>query len=168
MLGQTIDFVLNVVDAPAAFTVTVTTNDPSRGTAELVAENRAVATPLGSAVFLCWREGNQVVSTVADYSFELNHDLHLTAVFSPNTDIDTGITSPCDAWNHVVNLQVGKGEISLSGDEACSGFSLYSLDGELVGSTSGCSMKVRHLASGTYIVRIHGAASKKSVKVCVR
>ena len=168
VLGQTIDFVLNVVDAPAAFTVTVTTNDPSRGTAELVGENRAVATPLGSAVFLCWREGNQVVSTVANYSFELNHDLHLTAVFSPNTDLDTGITSPRDAWNHVVNLQVGKGEISFSGDEACSGFSLYSLDGELVGSTSGRSMKVRHLASGTYIVRIHGAASKKSVKVCVR
>ena len=81
--GQILDCMLLTVE-PTEAEVTVSVNDPSRGTAYYNG-TAAIATPCGNALFLCWLEGRKVVSTKATYAVEATRPMHLVAVMSANT-----------------------------------------------------------------------------------
>lgn len=97
--GQILDCAIITVDWDGQLDVArdlkISANDDKRGSvvaAEADATHMTVsATPFGNATFLCWTEGNKVVSTNADYTFEFSRPMSLTAVFSANTDVSTSV-----------------------------------------------------------------------------
>lgn len=103
VIGCCYDFVMNVVESDGNRTLTVSPNSPSRGTVTIDGEEVSSvtypygtrvtvnATPLGNASFTAWKEGRTVVSKDPSYTFTLGADQSLTAVFTPNTDIGSGI-----------------------------------------------------------------------------
>lgn len=95
--GQILDCMLETI-APAEGQVTVSVNDPNRGTAYYSGTD-AIAAPCGNARFLCWLEGRKVVSTSASYAIEATRPVHLVAVFSANTTDErpTGIHAPINS-----------------------------------------------------------------------
>ena len=169
--GQTIDFILHITDSDATeFTATVSTADPTRGTATLTAPTTALATPIGNAAFLAWREGRAVVSTDAEYTFTLDHNVNLVALFTPNTsEIGTGIDAiGQNVERAIVQIKAGQGVVRAVGDASVRSFRLYSADGALVGQTTGRELSVKHLPQGTYIAYIITDGGTDAAKVCVK
>ena len=67
------------------------------------------ATPRGNASFKGWAIDGVTVSTESTYEFALTQSVTLTALFSPNTDLSTGISQTiarrsCSADQHPYNL----------------------------------------------------------------
>lgn len=82
--GQILDCQIVVV-GEEDHTITVTTNDPNRGSAWYdETEEMVKAVAVGDAKFLCWLEGKKVISTMSKYSVKAGSSRHLTAVFSAN------------------------------------------------------------------------------------
>ena len=153
--GQTLDFILEVVpEEGQTFTASVTTNDSQRGTATLDGFT-AKATPLGNARFLCWKENNNVVSLDATYTFALDHNVALTAYFSPNTSISTGIK----AQNQCVTVEPAQGVKTIS---------IYSTTGQLAAQGKGHTLNISHLPAGSYIVLVDATQDKASSKIVVK
>ena len=169
--GQTIDFILHITDSDATeFTATVSSADPTRGMATLTAPTTALATPIGNAAFLAWREGRAVVSTDAEYTFTLDHNVNLVALFTPNTsEIGTGIDAiGQNVERTIVQIKAGQGVVRAVGDASVRSFRLYSADGALVGQTAGREISVKHLPQGTYIAYIITDGGTDAAKVCVK
>lgn len=122
--GQILDCqVIAVAEEEAK--ITVTTNDPDRGTATYdEAETMAKAVAVGNAKFLCWLEGKKVVSTLANYAVEPVRPRNLVAVFSVNTTTErpSGIiaTDTKQATNYAApiyfNLQGGRVDKPVKGE----------------------------------------------------
>ena len=165
--GQTLDFILEVVpEEGQTFTASVTTNDSQRGTATLDGLT-AKATPLGNARFLCWKENNNVVSLDATYTFALDHNVLLTAYFSPNTSISTGIIAATTqkslltitAQNQCVTVEPAQGVKTIS---------IYSTTGQLAAQGKGHTLNISHLPAGSYIVLVDATQDKASSKIVVK
>ena len=82
--GFIYDFHIKAVEPQEGRTVTVSKNSWERGTVKLssVAESyelgttlTATATACGTATFVCWREEGVVVSTDAEYTFTVDHNI---------------------------------------------------------------------------------------------
>lgn len=103
VIGICYDFVVSIGEPQATRTVVVRPNAANRGTATLSEEGcdfapgttlTATATPKGNARFVAWKDGNRQVSTKPEYTFTVTQNVTLTAVFSPNTKVDTAIDTP--------------------------------------------------------------------------
>ena len=109
--GQIFDAILQVVAAQEEFRLTAKPNDATRGTVRIERNGDEVvvkAIAEGDARFVAWREGNQQLSTSLKYTFTLDHNTDLTAVFTPNTDIVTlieGVEVKVPANNVFYDLQ---------------------------------------------------------------
>ena len=91
-VGQIFDAILTVIPADKGLSFSVTTSDLTRGTVsyELNGDEITIkAEPLGNSKFIAWREGNRLFTTTATHTFMLDRSIHLTAYFTPNTDIVT-------------------------------------------------------------------------------
>lgn len=162
-IGQTVDFILHV-QAPEAFTATVTVNDTTRGTAVLDGTT-AHATTKGNATFVCWKEGNSVVSLDADYSFTLDHNVNLTAVFSPNTESTVGIHNAQGASStSLLQISAQNRSIVVKSTSDVRHIRVYSPSGALVAEGHTSTLDVSRLNAGAYIVKVQTAQADKSIK----
>lgn len=176
VIGQTVDFVLNITEAnDEEFPVSVKSNDNSRGTATLsddltTTSGTAVATPLGNASFICWREGKKIVSVDANYTFERNHIIDLTAYFSPNTiEVPVGIESAENAsQNILVEISAENKTIQVKTEAHVKRLQLFSSDGALLASTAGKSLRTSGLTHGMYIVKVVTDKKDTTAKVIVK
>lgn len=110
-VGQIFDAILTVIPANKGLSFSLTTSDLTRGTVsyELNGDEITIkAEPLGNATFIAWREGNRLFTTTATHTFMLDRSIHLTAYFTPNTDIVTlieGVEVKVPANNVFYDLQ---------------------------------------------------------------
>ena len=177
--GQTIDFILYVDEAQEGKTVAVSANSDYRGTASLSsvadvyaygAQLTATATPLGVSSFISWTEGKKVVSTDAQYSFIVDHNVNLVANFTPNIEggdllsIDSSVKSE----NFVYELNKKNGSITVNTDLKVTKMALYTPDGKLVKESNGNVLKYSGLQEGTYIVKIFTVKASGSDKIYIK
>lgn len=110
-VGQIFDAILTVIPANKGLSFSVTTSDLTRGTVSYELNGNEItikAEPLGNATFIAWREGNRLFTTTATHTFMLDRSIHLTAYFTPNTDIVTlieGVEVKVPANNVFYDLQ---------------------------------------------------------------
>ncbi len=165
--GQTLDFILEVMpEEGQTFTASVTTNDSQRGTATLDGFT-AKATPLGNARFLCWKENNNVVSLDATYTFALDHNVALTAYFSPNTSISTGIIA-ATTQKSLITITAQNQCVTVEPAQGVKTISIYSTTGQLAAQGKGHTLNISHLPAGSYIVLVDATQDKASSKIVVK
>ena len=172
--GFVYDFHLTVVDPQEERTATVAVNADNRGTATLssTADNytygttlTARATPKGDATFVCWREEGVVVSTDAEYTFTVDHNVKLKAYFTANTQVDTDVPSlTIDNADEVTISVQGDNIVATSNTEICS-LSLYTIEAALVAQCNGNTLPIAPITQGTYIARATTANGYKNVKL---
>lgn len=110
-VGQIFDAILTILPANTEASFSVASSDLTRGTVsyELNGDEVTIkADPLGNATFIAWREGNRLFTTTATHTFMLDRSIHLTAYFTPNTDITTlieGVEVKVPANNVFYDLQ---------------------------------------------------------------
>lgn len=173
--GVVYDFVITAAPAMEGRTVTIGTNAKGRGTATLsqVADEyekgttlTATATPSGSNSFICWKEGNIIVSTEAEYTFSVDHNIELTAYFTPDTangdDIITGIASTTAAAD--VEIAAGEGYIQAVSSDEVKSIAIYTSNAALAGKAKGDKISIADLSKGIYIVKVRTATGEKNIK----
>lgn len=171
VVGQIVDFAIEVSRPGAGPRISVRPNDPARGRATLLgaegdAVRTAVAEPLGDADFVCWKEGRRIVGLDARHDIECTRDVELTAVFSPNTDPNTGIAPTVAAGTIEIT---GDGRtLTVKAQAPVLSVSVYSPDGRLAARADGATVGVGALPRGCYVVRAVTAAERASIKVAVR
>lgn len=176
VIGQIIDFVLNVVEThDEEFPVSVSSNDEARGTAALSEDmtstsGTAIATPKGNASFICWREGKKIVSVDANYTFERDHIINLTAFFSPNTiEVPVGIANAENtSQNILVEISAENRSIQVKTNTDVKRLLLFSADGTLQASTHGKTLCTDGLPRGMYIVKVVTDQKDATTKVIVK
>ncbi len=174
--GQILDFIINVVsEVTDTYTYSAVTSDPLRGTAIIDDANgldalSAQASPLGDASFLCWKEGKKAVSAQATYVFALDHNTHLTAYFTPNTDATiSGIDlSQCNKENFLVDVTADRSSITVQTAADVRLVLVYSTDGQLVGRSVTKHVSCPSILPGTYVVKVFTAEKDLAQKVLVK
>lgn len=174
--GFIYDFHIKVVPAQETRTVTVGVNSWERGKAELsqVAESYAYGTELtakatayGNGAFVCWKEEGVIVSTDAEYTFTVDHNVKLVAFFAPNTDestYPTGIQERAD--DNSIDVTVTENAI-VATDNVTS-LDLYSVNAAHIAKAKGNTLSVAAVQEGLYIVRATTANGYKNVKIYIR
>lgn len=174
VVGQILDFVVEVVEsAPETFEVKVETNDPTRGTATVSSEagtTTVAAKALGNAAFVCWKEGNKLVSVKSEYAFQPTHSATLTAYFSPNTDeTEVGIPgAPVAENNLLVEVVAGHKQIAVKTSAKVLRLLVFTADGAMVAQSQSATVNVAHLPVGTYIVKVVTDVADTAAKVMVK
>lgn len=174
VVGQILDFVVEVVEsAPETFEVKVETNDPARGTATVSSEagtTTVAATALGNAAFVCWKEGNKLVSVKSEYAFQPTHSATLTAYFSPNTDeTEVGISgAPVAENNLLVEVVAGHKQIAVNTSAKVLRLLVFTAEGSLVAQSHTNVVDVAHLPVGAYIVKVVTDVADTAAKVMVK
>jgi hypothetical protein len=175
--GFIYDFHIKVVEPQENRTATVAANSWERGEVTLseVADSysygtqlTAKATAFGTAKFVCWREEGVVVSTDAEYTFTVDHNVKLVAYFSPNTDestYPTGIASTIEN-SDVTVAQQGNDIVAQGGN--VTGMTLYTIDAATVAHSNGATMNIVAVKEGIYIVRVSTANGYKNVKIFIK
>ncbi len=175
--GFVYDFIIITQQPQASRTVALSVNSPERGTATLSetsdsyeygATLTATATPIGNSTFVCWRSGSIVVSTDAEYTFTVDHNIELTAYFSPNTDEEslTGIAeTPTDA--NICIEQQGNKIVATSSADIIS-MRLYTIDAAVVAKSSNNFIETGSLSEGVYIVRVSTVEGSKNIKLYIQ
>lgn len=170
--GQTVDFILFLEGAmPDTYPVTVRSNDPARGTAFLLDDPEtmphvAEATPLGNASFICWKEGNRVVSADRRYDFVRDHVIDLVACFSPNTEVMSSVSEGLESESGcIVDIDGKQGILLVKADQNVLQTRVYTPAGALAACANGNRVNVRALPAGTYIVKVVTAGKGASAKV---
>ena len=171
--GFVYDFMIQASEAQEKCTVTVSGNSWERGTVVLSKEAdsydygtqlTATATAIGNGTFICWREGSIVVSTDAVYNFTVDHNIALTAYFSPNTDEDSWVGIDVVEGAIEVSLQQSGNTIVATSSSEIRGISLYNIDASLVAKSNASKIDVANLSAGVYIARIFTASGSKNIK----
>ena len=174
VVGQILDFVVEVVEsAPDMFEVKVETNDPTRGTATVSSEagtTTVAAKALGNAAFVCWKEGNKLVSVKSEYAFQPTHSATLTAYFSPNTDeTEVGIPgAPVAENNLLVEVVAGHKQIAVNTSVKVLRLLVFTAEGSLVAQSHTNVVDVAHLPVGAYIVKVVTDVADTAAKVMVK
>ena len=174
--GFIYDFHINVAEPQDARTVTAGVNSWERGTVELseVADSYAYGTTLtatakayGNGAFVCWKEEGVVVSTDAEYTFTVDHNVKLVAYFSPNTDEESYPTG--------IKESTADNEISVIADDCnivatgnVTGMELYTVNAALVTRTKGNTISTNGINEGLYIVRATTANGYRNVKIYIK
>ncbi len=173
--GFIYDFHIKVVEPQKKRTVTVGVNSWERGKAELsqVADDyvfgatlTATATAYGNGNFVCWKEEGVVVSTSAEYTFTVDHNVKLVAFFAPNTDESSYPTGIVETADENVAVTVTEGYIVAS--ESVKSLDLYTVNAALIAKTKGNVLDITSVQEGLYIVRAATANGYKNVKVYIK
>ncbi len=172
-IGEIIDFVIKVeTETPATYAYSVSVNAPLRGTATITAstdgtELTAEAKAIGNASFLCWRENKNVVSAQPVYTFNLDHNTHLTAFFTPNTDEEsTGIDhTDLVEENIVVDVTEDHGTLTVQSASPVRLVLVYTANGALMARSETNQVSCPALTPGTYIVKVFTKGKNASCKI---
>jgi len=154
------------------FNLTVKTNNPSIGIAEIIKEadctdNQAIvmATAVSNGAFEYWEKDGDVVSYDETYSFELDDDISLTAVFSYLADIEEIDNEELAVYP---NPTTGTVFIDLNDIESVE---VYNISGQAEKcdiSVSGEKTSVTFTKPGAYVIKIilkNGETMSKMVVV---
>ena len=172
--GFIYDFHIKVVPQQENRTVTVGVNSWERGMAELseVAENYAYGTTLtakatayGNASFVCWKEEGVVVSTSAEYTFTVDHNVKLVAHFAPNTNESSYPTSTREIADEHIAVSVTTEGIVATGSCQVKGIMLYTIDAAMVAKTNGATLSTAGIKNGLYIASVITDKGYKNVKI---
>lgn len=167
--GQVVDFIINVTDRmPEEFDITLLTNSPTRGTATLTPEDVAVATPLGTSTFVCWKEGNQVLSVDSEMKVERTHKRVITAVFSPNLDESVGIDAVQAAPGEIPVLSYDGTVIAAESLSGVNALMVFDLNGSVVASTKSNTLNVSSLPAGIYVAKAFAPSGSAAMKIAVK
>ena len=173
--GFIYDFHIKVVEPQEKRTVTVGVNSWERGSAELsqVAEDyvygttlTATATAYGNGKFVCWKEEGVVVSTSAEYTFTVDHNVKLVAYFAPNTDESSYPTGIKENVAEEVTVTVTDNSIVATGNVRS--LELFTVNAALIANAKGNTMDTAGIQEGLYIVRATTTGGYKNVKVYIK
>lgn len=174
--GFVYDFTITAVEAQSERTANVSVNDKSRGYATLstVADSyapgtelTATATAIGNAKFICWRQEGVIVSTNAEYTFTLDHNVELKAYFSPNTD-ETSLSIESAASDETVTIKQNENSITAHSRCAIKQIALYTPDAALVATSQGNTIATSSIGEGVYIVNITTEKGYKNCKIYIK
>lgn len=173
--GVVYDFIITAAPAMDKRTVTIGANAQGRGTITLsqIADEyekgttiTATATANSNNSFICWKEGNIIVSTDAEYTFTVDHNIALTAYFTPDTtdgdDIITGIGSPTATAD--IKIIAGEDYIQAVSSSPIANITIYNSNAAQAGKSNGDKISTAGLAKGIYIVKVRTANGEKNFK----
>ncbi len=175
--GFVYDFNIIVAQPQTMRTVTTTANEGIRGTTSLSAQAKeyaygttltATATPIGNSNFICWREGATVVSTEAEYTFTVDHNIKLTAYFSPNTDEDSYTAITAATTDEEITIEQQNNTLVVLSSCEIKNFALYTINATLVAKTNSNILSTSSLSEGVYIARVTTANGYKNLKVYIK
>ncbi len=173
--GFIYDFHIKVVEPQERRTVTVGVNSWERGKVELSQDAEdyvygttltATATAYGNGKFVCWKEEGVVVSTSAEYTFTVDHNVKLVAYFAPNTDESSYPTGIQENVAEEVTITVTDNSLVATGDVRS--IELFTVNAALIANTKGNTMSTAAVPEGLYIVRATTACGYKNVKVYIK
>lgn len=176
--GFIYDFHIRVVEPQEARTVTIGVNSWERGKAELSntagsyeygTELTATATAYGNGTFVCWKEEGVVVSTSAEYTFTVDHNVKLVAYFAPNTDESSYPTSITEAAEECL-IEVCQQGNSLAANCTSEVYTLdlYTINAAMIATSKGNTMNIAGVAEGLYILRATTADGYRNVKIFIK
>ncbi len=173
--GFIYDFHIKVVEPQEKRTVTVGVNSWERGKVELSqaaedyvfgTELTATATAYGNGKFVCWKEEGVVVSTSAEYTFTVDHNVRLVAYFAPNTDESSYPTGIRENAAEEVTVTVTSNIIVATGNVRS--LELFTVNAALIANAKGNTMSSAGIPEGLYIVRATTASGYNNVKVYIK
>lgn len=160
--GQVLDLIVNVTTNTPEATLTVKSSDTSRGTAT-ASNGHAIAHAIGTAAFISWMEGRNVVSTEADYAPSLTRPMTLVAHFTPNlNDAFGGIDTAGVDIDTATEITVEGHTIVAPGARA---IAVFTPTGALAARASAERLNASALAPGIYIVKAITATGIASAKI---
>lgn len=173
--GVVYDFIITVSEAMDYRTVTADVNAKGRGTVTLSATEEkytpgstltATATPSGNNTFICWKEGNIIVSTDAEYTFTIDHNIILTAYFTPDTDGSDDITTSIKEVADNCNISISKegNTLRASASTPIESITIYNSGAALVAKSNSDSISTANLANGIYIIKVRAREGEKNIK----
>ena len=175
--GVVYDFIITVSPAMDYRTVSAGINAKGRGTAtlsEIAYEYTpgttltATATPAGNNTFVCWKEGNTIVSTDAEYTFTVDHNIALTAYFTPDTsgsdDITTGIQTVEQAIGTDITITKEGNTITANASSPIASITIYNCNAALVARAQGNQICTDKLGNGIYIIKVRARDGEKNFK----
>ena len=169
VVGEVLDLMLNYAgaDSDNTFDPIVTVNDPERGTATYDKEARlASAVAKGTSTFICWMDGNNVVSLDANFEVAPKSRQHTyKAVFSPNLNTGESSSVKITAADSSINFNLHDGVLSAESATAVSHIFVFSTSGETVAKASGSSVNVKSLTSGVYVAKAISATGTAAIKI---
>lgn len=174
--GFIYDFHIKVVEPQDARTVTVDVNSWERGEVKLSEQAEsytygttvtAIATAYGNGTFVCWKEEGVVVSTNAEYTFTVDHNVKLVAYFAPNTDESSYPTSiqETTAGN---SIEISVTDNNIVATSNVNTLEVFTVNAALIAKTKGNTMSTAGIREGLYIVRATTADGYKNVKIYIK
>lgn len=173
--GVVYDFAITVSNAMTNRTVTTNVNAKGRGTAILSqkadeyakgTELTATATPAGSNTFVCWKEGNIIVSTDASYTFTVDHNITLTAYFTPDLagsdDIITGIEQVQESADITITKEGSS--IKASASSPITSIIIYNSNAAMMTKSNSDRISTSNLTDGIYIIKVRARDGEKNFK----
>lgn len=174
VIGQIFDCILNLLPEVATPTLTVLSNSTDRGTVSpttdegLNKECEVTATPLGNASFICWREGNNIVSLQPVYRFTLSRPTTLTACFSPNTETGTGIGSIGSGEESQISISTHRRMVKITSPNAVREVLVYTPSGTLMVRSTSTTLQLTDLPAGSYIVKVRTDQAEEAAKIVLK
>ena len=173
--GVVYDFVVAVADAMENRTVTTAVNAKGRGTATLSdgaadyakgTTLTATATPAGNNTFVCWKEGNIIVSTDAEYTFTVDHNIALTAYFTPDTSGSDDITTSIEQMQQATDIAITKEGTTIKATAASpiTSIIIYNSNAAMVAKSNSDRISTSNLADGIYIIKVRARDGEKNFK----
>ena len=107
-----------------------------------------------------------VVSTDAEYTFTVDHNVNLKAYFTPNTDeasYPTGIVEVENAAD--IEVEQRGESIVVTGNCEVKAITLYTVDAAAVAKSNGATLGTAGVKEGLYIVSVITDKGYKNVKI---
>lgn len=183
VVGSLYDFIINIAPARDKRMVTVDVNDEGRGTAAILVggesiasaeveygqEVNVVATPKNKLAFLAWKDNRTVVSTEANYVFQVTEDASLTACFSPNSSISTDLQDmQVDQKNFVYEIRQGAKSLEVLTDATVKMVYVFAMDGTQVRKSTSKKVSVAGLGQGAYIIKVITSVGDGCKKIALK
>ncbi len=173
--GVVYDFIITLSPAMEKRTVTIGTNGKGRGTATLSANAAeytpgttltATATASGNSSFICWKEGNIIVSTDTEYTFTVDHNIALTAHFTPNTDESDAPTTSIQSTqaDNSITLTREGSNLRATAASPIENITIYNSNATLATKATGEFISTTTLAHGIYIIKVRAREGEKNFK----
>ena len=119
--------------------------------------------------FVCWRDGNNVVSTDDEYTFTVEHNVDLTAYFRPSSRVvPLGIGEATQ--NDGIDIQVSydNREIDVTANSPIKSVKVFDAKGALVAQTTDNHVSLKNAAVGTYLVNVTTDSQSSTAKIQIR